>query len=748
MCGRQLMAMLQAGYGIDCLGALSGRNVLVGAAVVPYFPPMPDALAKLFLTPSPAQAILTLGLIIAIGGAIGRISIRGISLGIAGVLFAGLFAAHLGFTVDSHILEFAREFGLILFVYTIGLQVGPGFLSSLKKQGLRLNLLAAGIVLLGTVIAVVIARLAQLPVDVMAGLLSGAVTNTPSLGAAQQVIAEHNGTGAGTGAGMGYAMTYPFGIIGTILTMLIIRSCCRIDSRQELETTSGATTQGDLPANHNLVVMNPGLAGQSVPTLAAALKVDFVVSRLLRGERVLIPDARTVLQLGDVLHVVCSEDNAARLAMLVGDESRVDVRDVPSQLTSRHIVVTRNDKVGKTIRELDLIHRYGVAVTRVNRAGIELVANAGMELWLGDRITLVGSKAAIETVAVELGNSVKQLNHPNILPIFVGIILGVLLGSIPIVLPGIPAPVKLGLAGGPLIVAMVLSRQSRLGPLIWYMPPGANLVLREMGIALFLACVGLRSGGAFAETLMEGDGFRWMVYGAAITLIPLLLIGFVARIIFRVNYASLCGLLAGGMTDPPALSFANNITGSDTPAVTYATVYPLVMFLRIVTAQILVLLPLMLGTPRVSPPRHNPDPLPVAAPAAAVVPPSPLPIPSTPTPEVSLPRAPAPAAQPSIVSVPAAVTEKPRGAAPGTTPRAMRDLGYRQEELADRRARKEKVLEALERSLAEVGSDEERSAIETAIERVKDQLARMSLQHSAASDELQVIHDGQKPTPP
>ncbi|HMO52296.1 MAG TPA: putative transporter [Kiritimatiellia bacterium] len=540
-----------------------------------------------------AHNMLILSGVIALGIAIGHIRIFGISLGIAGVLFSGLLFGHFHLHMEGEILEFVREFGLILFVFTIGMHVGPSFFASFRKQGLKLNLLAAMVVLLGVGITVALYYFADLPLPVAVGLLSGAVTNTPGLGAAQQALREGMPGVANTGelSGMAYAVAYPFGIIGIILTMLVIRKIARIDLTTESEAYEREhLPQKEGPVNYNIEVTNNRLVGQQIRRLAGLVHGEFVISRLLRGDKVMTASADTVLQLGDILHVVCTRENAEKLGIIVGDPATVDVRSVQSHLSVRKILITHKNAVGKSIAELDLINRYGTTITRILRAGVELVAHGGVVLNFGDQVTVVGDDLSLKKVAVELGDSVKQLNLPNILPIFIGIALGVVLGSLPIAIPGIPAPVKLGLAGGPLLVAILLTRIGRIGPVIWYLPQSANLVMREIGITLFLACVGLKSGGQFLETLLVGDGLYWMGLAALITLVPLLIVGAVARWIYRVNYLSLCGLLAGSMTDPPALSFSQQMTGSDAPAFTYASVYALVMFLRILTAQALVLL--------------------------------------------------------------------------------------------------------------------------------------------------------------
>ncbi len=542
---------------------------------------------------SVSHAIFVLSAVITLGVTFGRIRLFGISLGIAGVLFSGLAFGHYGLGVEPEILDFAREFGLILFVYTIGMQVGPSFFASLRKQGLRLNMLAAGVVFLGVLVALGLHFFAHLPIPVVVGLLSGAVTNTPGLGAAQQALHERlpSAVNSVEVSGMAYAVAYPFGILGTILSMILFRIIFRISPKNEADAyEQEESTASAVAENYNIVVSNQRLAGIDIRKLSAMVQADFVVSRLMHGDHIVVPSAETKLNVGDILHVVCTQENAQKLAILVGEITKLDIRKVESELTSRSILITRGEAVGKTIRALDLMNTYGVAITRVNRAGIQIVAKARTELCFGDRLTVVGEEASIIKVAAQLGDSMKQLRHPNIMPVFFGIILGVLLGSIPITIPGIPAPVKLGLAGGPLLVAIVLSRFARIGPIVWYLPQSANLILREVGITLFLASVGIKSGGHFVETLIHGDGLVWMGLAVLITAIPLLIIGFVARAMFRINFMALCGLLAGSMTDPPALSFATQIANSDAPAITYASVYALVMFLRILTAQAIVLL--------------------------------------------------------------------------------------------------------------------------------------------------------------
>ena len=542
---------------------------------------------------STAHTIFVLAIAIAFGLAIGQIRIFGISLGIAGVLFVGLALGHFGLSIQPEVLDFARDFGLALFVFTIGLQVGPGFVASLRKQGLTFNLLAMAIVILGMGIAVAAFWIAGLPLPAMVGLLSGAVTNTPGLGAAQQALGEvlPSATDAVAVSGMAYAVAYPFGVVGIILAMILLRSAFRIDvGRESAELEAEQSPSGLLPGNYNIRVANPRLAGAQVRELARLVQAEFVISRLLRGGEVMVVKADTTLAIGDLLHVVSTRDNAERLAIVAGDLSETDVRQVPSSLASRQLLITRQNAVGRSVGELNLPHRYGVVITRIQRAGVELVAASALRLAFGDRVTVVGDKEALGRAAAELGDSLKALNAPNVLSVFFGLIAGVILGSIPFHVAGLPAPITLGLAGGPLIVALILGRIGKIGPLVFYLPQSANLALREIGITLFLATVGLKSGVHFVETISSGQGLLWMGIGALVTFLPLVLVGFAGRFFLKLNFSSLTGLLAGSMTDPPALSFAQTIVGSDAPAVTYASVYALVMFLRIVGAQALVLI--------------------------------------------------------------------------------------------------------------------------------------------------------------
>jgi putative transport protein len=556
-----------------------------------------------------AQAVLLIGIVAACGIALGSIRVRGISLGIGGVLFAGLILGHLlgkrGIHIDERILNFARDFGLILFVYAIGVQVGPGFLASLRKEGLPLNLMAAAIVILGGVLTVCIWRFGmesgggggvasdndrgELPVAV--GLFAGATTNTPSLGAAQQVLRERVGEEAARLPGLGYAVAYPFGIVGILLTMLAVRFFFRIDMQEEARALAVLRERSiERLATINLDVQNPNLAGMPLRQIPNLANSGVVISRIMQGGRADVARPNAILAIGDVLLAVGPPPRLDELKIIVGRESATDLKTVPSNIETRRLIVTRRQALGKSVDELHLRERFGVSVTRVNRSDIDIPPTSNVHLQFGDTLVVVGEPGAIEQAATEVGNSLKRLSHPQVIPVFVGIALGVLAGSLPIPLPGVPVPVKLGLAGGPLIVAIILSRLGNIGPIVWHMPLSANFILREVGIALFLSVVGLHNGEQFFHAFAHGKGFLWLGYGAIITIVPLAIVAAIARIWLKLNYLTLCGLLAGSMTDPPALAFAGTVTGSDAPSISYATVYPLVMLLRVLVAQGILLL--------------------------------------------------------------------------------------------------------------------------------------------------------------
>lgn len=540
-----------------------------------------------------AHAVLVLSVVAALGLALGSVKIKGIGLGIAGVLFSGLFVGHFGIAISAPVLEFAREFGLILFVYTIGIQVGPGFFASLRKQGLPLNIMAGSIVILGAIVALLIAKFGGVPIPAAVGLFSGATTNTPSLGAAQEALRSIPDLPAGASAmpGLGYAVAYPFGIVGIILSMLAIRGAFRVDLKRETaELLKSAGKTAAKLSRLNIRVSNANLDGKCLSEMPMIDDLGVVISRIHHDGEITLAKPSDVIRTGDTLLAIGPPAKLEELRLIMGVESEMDLHEAASHLVMRRVIVTQKDILGKTLSELNFLARHDVTVTRLTRAEVELSATGDQRVQFGDMLVIVGREEDITDVSKLLGNSLKQLNHTELIPVFVGIGLGVLVGSIPVAFPGVPAPVKLGLAGGPLIVAIVLSRIGRIGPLLWYMPNNANFAIREIGIVLFLACVGLHSGEKFVDTLVHGDGVKWMLMAMLITLVPLLSVGLFARIVLKTNYVSICGLLAGSMTDPPALAFANTVSGSDAPSISYATVYPLTMLLRVVCAQLLVLL--------------------------------------------------------------------------------------------------------------------------------------------------------------
>ena len=541
---------------------------------------------------SAAQSVIVIALVAMVGLSIGAIKVRGLGLGIAGVLFAGLAAGHFGLAINHSTLEFAREFGLILFVYTIGVQVGPGFFSSLKKQGLPLNLMAAGVVIFGSLLTVLLWKLFLPPNQFAAavGLLSGATTNTPSLASAQQALKDQPGILPATLAlpGQAYAIAYPFGILGIIVSMLAVKWIFRIDVHAETLALAKLAPAPTLE-NANIEVHNRNLEGIELRELPLLGTTSVVISRVYREGTSTLARHDTKLKVGDVIHAVGVSAAIRDLKTLVGRDATIDLRKLPGPISAQRLLVSKSAVVNKALGELAYPQRFGVNLTRITRAGVDLPVTRTSRLQAGDSVTAVGELAAIEKVAAEVGNSAKQLNHPQLVGVFLGIALGVLIGSIPIFVPGIPAPLRLGLAAGPLLVAITLSYLGRVGPILWYMPHSANLMLRELGIVLFMACVGLKGGQGFVANLL-GSGVTWLVIGATITLVPMLLVGLIGRGVFKLNYLTLCGLMSGSMTDPPALAFAQSITGSDGPTVSYATVYPLVMLLRVFSTQAIVIL--------------------------------------------------------------------------------------------------------------------------------------------------------------
>lgn len=551
-------------------------------------------LTVLFTSGSAVSAVAVLGLVAATGLVLGRIPVAGVRLGVGGVLFSGLAAGHFGLGLDHHVLEFVREFGLILFVYAIGMQVGPGFVDSLRRRGLRLNAMAALIVLLGTGLAAAFHLTGLLPLPVAVGLYSGAVTNTPSLAAASQAFREVAPTLAEASmgqAGLGYAVAYPFGIFGIILTMLLLRRIFAINPAEETRQLE-ALLQSHTPllVAATIEVTAPEVAGQPLTGLAQVADGGVVVSRVMVDGVVGVAGTGTVLTPGMLLHAVGRKEAIEALTQRLGRKSQAHLPALPGPLEVRRLIVTRPAAVGRTVAELGLGPGHEVAVTRIIRSGTEFSPGPDVPLHWGDMVRCVGTAEALAGVEGLVGNSARDLAKPHILPIFIGILLGTALGSIPLPVPGLPTGVRLGVAGGPLLASILLSRLHHFGGLVWYLPQSANLLLREIGICLFLSCVGLAAGSRFVASLTSGQGLVWFAAGAAITFLPLLITGLAGRIFLRCNYASTCGLLAGAMTDPPALAFASQMLGGDAPASVYATVYPLAMILRIVTGQLLVLI--------------------------------------------------------------------------------------------------------------------------------------------------------------
>lgn len=545
-----------------------------------------------------AHIVLLYAFVIAAGVALGKIKFFGVSLGVTFVLFTGIVMGHFGFSVNPQTLHFIQEFGLILFVFCIGLQVGPSFFTSFKKGGMTLNLLAVGIVALNIVVAMSIYFLmdGRIQLPMIIGTLYGAVTNTPGLGAAQEAL---NQIGYdGPEIALGYACAYPLGVVGIIGCIIAIRYIFRVDLKKEEQALieEKEATQ-DKPARITVKVTNEAIIGKNLKEVKHFLGYPFVCSRLRRGDISLMPDGNTVFNEGDQLLVVCSADNTDAVVALVGKrvENPVWTLDEENrsqeekELVSRRILITKSDINGKNLGDLQIRNMYGVNVTRVNRSGMDLLADPNLTLQVGDSVTIVGTLKGIKQVEAMLGNSLKRLDHPNIITIFVGLFFGILFGSLPLKFPGMPTPVKLGLAGGPLVVAILIGRFGHHFRLVTYTTQSANLMLREIGIVLFLASVGIKAGENFISTVVDGDGLLYVGFGFLITIIPILIIGTIARLYYKVNYFTLMGLIAGSNTDPPALAYANSVGSGDAPSVGYSTVYPLTMFLRILTGQMILM---------------------------------------------------------------------------------------------------------------------------------------------------------------
>lgn len=547
----------------------------------------------LFFSEGIAQSIIILASVITLGILLAKIKVAKVSFGVTWILFVGIAFSHFGLSINPNTLHFVKEFGLILFVYSVGLQVGPGFFASLKKGGLKLNLLATSIVLIGVITTLIIYYITNLPISTMVGILSGAITNTPGLGAAQQTYMEVNGVNDPSIA-TGYALAYPLGVLGIILSMIFIKYLFGINL--DKENSRIKELEKDNPNETlriSVLVTNSSLFGKTIHEIKHLLGKSFIISRIAMAKSdVVISSAEVALQKGYRLLVIAQKKDKDSILAFFGEETIMSeeewgINDL--NLVPRRVLVTQNNVNGKSLSDLKLGKAFGITVTRVNRAGVDLLAKPNLQLQIGDKLTIVGTQTSIDAAANLLGNSMRRLREPNLIAIFLGIALGVFLGSIPFFIPGIPQPIKLGLAGGPLIVAILISKFGPKYKLVTYTTMSANLMLREVGIALFLACVGLDAGSGFINTIVNGGGAVWILYGVIITIVPLLIVAIIGRYFFKLDYFTLIGLMAGSTTDPPALAYSNSTAGNDLPAVSYATVYPLTMFLRVLTAQLMIL---------------------------------------------------------------------------------------------------------------------------------------------------------------
>lgn len=556
-----------------------------------------DWLINLFTTTdSVAHIVLLYAIVIAVGVYLGKIKIGGISIGVTFVLFAGIAAGHIGFTAPTNILSFLQEFGLILFVFMIGLQVGPGFLESFRKGGITLNLLSTVMVVLNVIVMFACYYIffdtsdpKNLPM--MVGTLYGAVTNTPGLGAANETLYSIFDKGEVPQIASGYACAYPLGVLGIIGATIAIKYIFGTKLEKEEEELAKEEEDNDDVKPHfmDLEVTNLYLEGKTLAQVHNFLNRDFVCSRILHDGHVSIPNGSTIFHIGDKLFVVCAENDAEAIIAFIGPTINVDWKKQDEPMVSKRILVTRSSINGKTLGQMHFSSAYGVNVTRVTRQGMDLFAIPSLSLQVGDRIMVVGPEDAVNRVAAVMGNSIKRLDAPNIATIFVGVFIGILFGSIPVAIPGIPVPIKLGIAGGPLIIAILIGRYGYKVHLVTYTTTSANMMLREIGLMLFLASVGIKAGDGFLETVIQGDGVKYVYTGFLITIIPILIIGIIARKKYKFNYFTIMGMIAGTYTDPPALAYANSICSKEAPSIGYSTVYPLSMFLRIFTAQIIVL---------------------------------------------------------------------------------------------------------------------------------------------------------------
>ena len=557
-----------------------------------------DWLYKLFFgTDSVAHIALLYALVIAVGVYLGKIKFGGVALGVTFVLFAGIVAGHFGFTGPLPVLNFIQDFGLILFVFCIGLQVGPGFFESFRKGGVTMNMLATGMVFLNIIVMLACyycffdtSDKNNLPM--MVGTLCGAVTNTPGLGAANEALNAAYPHGGAPQIASGYACAYPLGVLGIIVASIALRFVCKIKLSKEEEDLARAEEENPHAKPHfmHLQVSNSYLCSKTLKQVHEFLNRDFVCSRFLHNGHVSTPNRDTIFNMGDQLFIVCAEDDAEAIAAFIGPVIKVDWEKQDEPMVSKRILVTRSSMNGKTFGQLHFSSVYGVNVTRITRQGMDLFANRNLSMQVGDRIMVVGPEDAVDRVANMMGNSIKRLNAPNIGTIFIGIVLGIIFGSIPVAIPGMPMPLKLGIAGGPLIIAILIGRYGYKVHLVTYTTTSANMMLREIGLVLFLDSVGIKAGEGFVQTVVAGDGLKYVWTGFLITVIPILIIGTLARLKYKLNYFTLIGMVAGSYTDPPALAYANSTCSKDAPAVGYSTVYPLAMFLRILAAQVIILL--------------------------------------------------------------------------------------------------------------------------------------------------------------
>ena len=550
-------------------------------------------IVELFTGTSIAHTAFLYALVIAAGVLLGRVKIFGVSLGVTFVLFVGILMGHFGLAIDAPILNFMKEFGLILFVFSIGMQVGPGFFSSFKHEGIRLNFLAIAIIALNIIVTLAIYFLdGSIEMPMLVGILSGAVTNTPGLGAAEQALSQLYQDGIISEVpkiALGYAVAYPLGVIGIILAMILVRLVFRVKYADETAMIEKENADSMLiPHVVTYKVENKLIVGRTLSDLGVMINRNFVVSRIKRNDEIIIPSSDVVIEHNDLLLTVLSEPDEEALSAFIGPKIEMDWKAIPAPVVSRRILVSKEEFNGRKIGSLRLHMGYRLNVTRVNRAGVDLLASPNLSLQVGDRLTVVGKIEDIERLAERLGNSMQRLNQPNIFTIFIGILIGIVFGSIPFAIPGMPVPLKLGLAGGPLIVAILIGRYGYKMGLTTYTSTSANLMLREVGICMFLASVGIGAGSEFVATVKSG-GLMWILWGFLITFIPLLIVGLFGRGYYKLNYYTLSGLMAGSYTDPPALAYSNKVANNDAPAVAYSTVYPLSMFLRVLTAQILVL---------------------------------------------------------------------------------------------------------------------------------------------------------------